>query len=348
MGQKADGKFILKFARAPGDVLMVTSLVRDIKLTYGDRYIIDVRCPFPGLWRNNPYLTSLDDHARDVKVLQLKEILAMNKAKTGERLHYVRGFHFEFERVTGIHVPCLFPHADLHLSEEEKTIPYISGRYWVILPGGKEDITAKAAYIHRYQETVDRLRPWGLKFVQEGATKKLCMHPPLKNVLNVIGKTSIRDMIVNIYHAEGVICGVSLPMHIAGALQRPCVVTAGGREEPWFEEYSDNWDAFGPKCAPTTVPHRFLHTLGLLSCCHTRGCWKRRTVMLPDRQHKWNKSLCLRPVLVPGLEPVPECMAMISTDHMVEAVMSYYEEGYLLPLQQQKSYENSNSSHSEA
>src|SRR3954466_2851260 len=49
-------KFIFDFHRAPGDVLMLTALVRDLKLTYGDRYLVDTTAKYPGLWYNNPYL----------------------------------------------------------------------------------------------------------------------------------------------------------------------------------------------------------------------------------------------------------------------------------------------------
>jgi hypothetical protein len=64
-------------------------------------------------------------------------------------------------------------------------------------------------------------------------------------------------------------------MHLAAAVEtrpiahpsRPCIVVAGGRESP-------NWEAY-----PT---HQFLHTVGVLPCCATGGCWRSRTLPLGD------------------------------------------------------------------
>lgn len=330
-------KFIIEFAMAPGDVLMLTALVRDLVLTYGSEYQVDVRTNVPALWKDNPYLTPLFDDDPAVEKLNWRDTAyhsALDRSQAGERIHFARAFHHEFARSTGIHVPCLFPGGDLHLTEEEKSRPLVEGRYWIVVPGGKTDMTTKFWVQAGYQMVVDRLRPWGLRFVQEGATKKFCVHPPLKNVLNLVGMTGMRDLIRNVYHAEGVICGITFPMHLAAVFQKPCVVIAGGRETPSWEEYSDDYDAFGPQCPPVAVPHRFLHTVGRLDCCRELGCGLRRVVALDTgdraRDAKYNEKLCLKPVTA-GRQLVPACMSVITPDHVVEAVMSYYEQGVLPP-----------------
>lgn len=336
----AERKFILQFKMAPGDVLMLTALVRDIKLQYGDRYEVDVRTNFGphfkkglrdsegGHWRHNPHITKLDE--KDPGVTWVKMAYSVDTPGKHRR-HFVTEFHEDFYRKTKIKVVPQFPHGDLHLSDKEKSEPPISGRYWVVVPGGKTDITTKWWSQTRYQEVVDRLRGYGLQFVQEGAVKRLCMHPPLERVLNVVGLTSIRDMIVNIYHAEGVICGITFPMHVAAALKRPCVVMAGGREEPWWESYDRVYNnAFGTSCSPVLVPHKYLHTFGQLRCCQHKGCWKQRVHKLNDRSRHDN-SLCEKPVPAEAGQVVPECLDLINTDMVIEAVMSYYEDGFLPP-----------------
>ncbi len=332
-------KFVIEFKRAPGDCLLLTALVRDLKETYGNRYQVDVRTQFPGIWRHNPHLTKLDQYDETVCWLNFGDrknavdITGLESSQKGVQCHYLTYFHQEFERRTGIHVPVLLPRADLYLSKEEKARPRISGRYWVIVPGGKTDISNKWWHHYRYQEVVDQLRPWGVRFVQEGATKNLCHHPALGNSLNMVGLTSIRDMIVNIYHAEGVICGVTFQMHIAGALEKPCVVIAGGREEPWYEEYSNAFGNFGDKALPVNVPHRFLHTLGALGCCRKRGCWRRRVQQIGDSRGGYDKNLCKMPFREEeGKAAVPTCLNMIQTDHVTEALMSYYEDRTLKPI----------------
>lgn len=320
-------RIIVAFKMAPGDVLMVSSLVRDLKLQYGDRYQIDVRTNFPAHWRHNPYLTPLDESSPGVEFIQLEYT---PRTPSRHCRHFCGDFRHDFKKKTGIPVKQFHPHGDLHLHPDEMVEPKISGRYWIIIPGGKTDMTTKWWSQTRYQQVVDRLIPYGLNFVQEGATKNLCVHPPLDNVLNVVGQTSIRDLIVNIYHAEGVICGITFPMHVAGALARPCVVIAGGREEPHWEAYTDEYGAFPEECSPTVVPHKFLHTFNQLDCCTGKGCWKQRTHKLNDGA-KHDKSLCDKPAPGEHGQIVPKCLDMITVDHVAEAVMSYYEDGYLPP-----------------
>ena len=325
-------RFVLHFKMAPGDELMLTALVRDLKLAHPE-WLVDVAQEGtnfkPHLYRHNPYITSFphDDPGVEHVKLTYRKSLA-NVTKNGK--HFVSAFHREFEAHTRIHVPVRFPHGDLHLSEEEKANPKISGRYWLVVAGGKADMTVKIWSQARYQAVVDRLRLFGLKFVQEGSVRKPCRHPPLENALNVVGTTSIRDLLVNIYHAEGVICGITFPMHAAAALQRPCVVIAGGREDPCWEEYTNDRLSFGPQCGLVQVPHRFLHTIGLLDCCKTRGCWADRVIRENDRQPQ-DTNLCKLPVPGENSQIVPKCMDMIQVDHVVEATMWYYEQGYLPP-----------------
>lgn len=340
-------KYLFQFRRAPGDALMLTALVRDLKLTYGADMELHVQTRYPDIWRHNPYIASLDSEniPRGVIVMNLDrgrnsvDRKGLTLSQRGANRHYLTFFHEEFTRRTGIKVDVLYSKPDLHLTEEEKANPLVGGRYWVVVPGFKSDMTTKAYRSDWWQEAINKLCHKGLSFVQEGATKPDHFNPILENVLNLVNKTSIRDLIRNIYHAEGIISGVSLPMHIAGALEKPCVVIMGGREEPSYEHY---YGQFGPRAQPVVMPHAMLDTIGKLPCCQTRGCWLRRVVPLKvpenlNSQKKalstfYNKSLCKLPNLSLNSEPVAQCMALIAPDDIVEATMNYYRTGLLPPL----------------
>lgn len=328
----AKQKYIFEFQRAPGDVLMLTALVRDLKLTYGDEFAVDVRAPYPNLWEHNPYLDTTPGPALTLNFdrgHQAADREAIRASQRGGGQHYLTAFHRAFTAHTGIAVEPLFAKPDVHLTAAEKAQPPLAGRYWLIVPGYKIDITNKAWPVARYQAVVDCLRAWGLQFVQEGTDKPKHVNPPLTGVLNVVGTTSIRGFMHNLYHAEGIICGCSLPMHLAAALEKPCVVLLGGREEPAHEAYVNSFPgSFGPKAAPVAVPHRVLHTLGQLDCCATKGCWLRRTEAI-SQARQYNTDLCRQPV---GRPAVPHCMHLIEPSHVVEAVMSYYQDGTLPPL----------------
>jgi hypothetical protein len=155
-------------------------------------------------------------------------------------------------------------------------------------------------------------------FVQCGEAKD--WHPPLRKVVNLVGGTSLREFMRVLYHAEGVICGVTFAMHLAAALPardgkslRPCVVVAGGREPPHWELYPG---------------HQFLHTVGALDCCASGGCWKSRCQPVGDGSAD-DADLCVRPVTTAGGVQVGRCMEMITPRRVAEAIELYYDGGVL-------------------
>ena len=71
------------------------------------------------------------------------------------------------------------------------------------------------------------------------------IHPALRGVLDLRGKTDLRQLVRLMHHAQGVLCPVSLLVHLAAGVEgrpdrlmtRPCVVVAGGREPMQWEAY---------------------------------------------------------------------------------------------------------------
>lgn len=322
-------KLLLEHKRAPGDVLVMSALVRDIALTYPSQFSISVHTSAASIWQNNPHVTHVNDHQQqqDIEHFKLGYGDAINLVGTRNR-HFLLGFYEDFERQTGISVPLLYPRPAYYLSEEERTVPLVSGRYWVLVAGGKSDFVTKHWLYKRWQQLVNILRGFELRFVQVGAVggnKDIYhYHPILENVLSLVGQTTLRDLARLIYHADGVICPITAAMHFAAALQKPCVVLGGGREEWWWEAYVPGLGNFGTDLREDVqVPHRYLHTLGKLDCCQRRGCWRNKVV--------GPTSVCKYPLPTTG-QIVPLCMDMITVNHVVEAVMAYYSDGIIPPI----------------
>ena len=198
-----------------------------------------MRTSSPPLWENNPHITSLNKEDSDVKsiVCHYPLIHRCNDAP----YHFIHGFIDYLNEQLGLQIrPTAFK-GDIYLSEEEIARPSIVeetlGRptsYWIIVAGGKYDFTIKWWHRRRWQEVVDHFSE-RILFVQVG--EKGHYHPPLKGVLDLRGKTTLRDLIRLIYHAEGVVCPVTMHMHLAVSVLPPgrkrlrsCVVIAGGRE----------------------------------------------------------------------------------------------------------------------
>lgn len=329
-------RFILCHHRAPGDLVCLTALMRDLHINYPGEFETDFNTTVTPVWNNNPYVTKLWNHDQQAPIIQPNTKMIGCQYGRGlreqnhETLHFCNYFHRDFERQTGIHVPMTAPHGDLHLSADEKSISPVEGRYWLMLTGGKSDFTIKVWHSNAFQEVADRLGDMGLGVVQTGAAHTGHWHPPLTgdHVVNLCGWGGFREFIQQIYHADGVICGVTAAMHIAAALHKPCVVIAGGREAWWWEAYVNENKGFGSRASGKhPMPHRFLHTIGLLDCCRHHGCWKNKVVKLGN-----DPLVCSRPIITPEM-PIAQCMQMITPEHVMAAVRSYYEDGSLPPIQ---------------
>ena len=332
-----------KQPNALGDVVLMTALIRDIHLAYPGKYLISASSNFSNVWFNNPYIVdkAQNTQAKPVDIGWGRAIRSHGYTDWPQgrtQRHILAWYHQVFFEQTKIKVPVTDPWADLHLGSDELE-PIVQGRYWVIVAGGKSDVTVKHWRLDRAQEVVDKLLEKGIRCVQVGAVGRMHMHNGLENVIDLLGKTpNARTMWNIVKYADGVICGVTGPMHIAAAFEKPCVVYAGGREDPWFEAYVNDYKAFGPEANPVRVPHRFLHAIGKLSCCQEFGCWAARTIPLgdqleekPGKPKKYYK-MCQKPVQIQGSEAVAACQDLITTEQVVNAVLSYYSDGTLRPV----------------
>jgi ADP-heptose:LPS heptosyltransferase len=310
-------RLILRNYQSPGDIVMLTAAVRDLHHTYPDEFVTDVRTPCPAIWENNPYITPLDD-GDGVEVVDCHYPL-INQSNDAP-YHFIHGFTEYLNETLGLRIrPTLF-RGDIHISDLEKTwfsqveeIVQEPKPFWIIVAGGKQDFTVKWWSDLRYQQVVDHFRR-RILFVQVGESGHV--HPPLRNVIDLRGKTDLRQLIRLVYHAQGVLCPLTLLMHLAAAVEvapsmprsRPCVVVAGGREPPHWEAYPY---------------HQFIHRAGALRCCEAGGCWKSRVVPLGDGDEKDLPENCCSDV-VAGM---PHCMHMITAADVIRAVETYFEGG---------------------
>jgi len=310
-------KLILRNKLSPGDIVMLTAAVRDLHLTHPGQFITDVRTSCMALWENNPYLVRLDESDPEVEQIECEYPL-VHKANYLP-YHMIHGFRLFLQDTLKVQIE---PHAfkgDIHLSAYERRwmsqveeMNGIGTRFWIIVSGGKTDYTAKWWDPDRCQQVVDHFKG-RIIFVQCGEASH--HHPPLTNVINLIGKTDLRQIVRLVHHADGVVCPVTMFMHLAAAIEtrpgrptnRPCIVVAGGREPAQWEAYPH---------------HQFLHVNGALPCCENGGCWKSRVEPLGDNDSK-DHSLCLRPVVTSSGIKLPECLDMIAASDVIRAIERY-------------------------
>jgi len=311
-------KLILTHHLSPGDVLMLTAAIRDLHENYPDQFITDVRTSCGELWENNPFITPLDENDPDVEVMKCQYEL-VHHSNQGSH-HFIHGFVDFLNDALDLKIkPGKFK-AEIYLSNDEKcwlSQIYEENKkdipYWLVNAGTKSDYTAKGWGLHNYQAVVDALPD--ITFVQVGAGDHRHKDLTGKNVINLVGKTEMRQYIRLFYHAAGVLTGVSLPMHLAAAVpmkpcyfraNRPCIVMAGGREPSVWEAYTN---------------HAYMHTCGMMDCCDDGGCWKSRAYPIGDGDDK-DKDLCERTVIRGGVK-IPKCMDMITPEAVVQKIDDY-------------------------
>ena len=88
--------------------------------------------------------------------------------------------------------------------------------FWIVVAGGKFDYTIKWWDHDRFQQVVDHFRG-RILFVQVG--EAVHDHPPLRDVIDLRGRTDLRQLVRLVYHAQGVLCPVTLLMHLAAAVE---------------------------------------------------------------------------------------------------------------------------------
>jgi ADP-heptose:LPS heptosyltransferase len=309
---------ILRNFQSPGDIVMLTAAVRDLHLAYPGQFLTDVRTPCAALWDNNPHITALREQDAGVEVIDCHYPL-IHRSNYAP-YHFLHGFIEFLNEHLGLAIKPTHFRGDIHLSAKEKSwmsqVEEILHRrvpFWIVVAGGKRDFTIKWWDHQRYQKVVDHFAD-RILFVQVGEAGH--EHRALRNVIDLRGKTDLRQLIRLVYHAQGVLCPVTLLMHLAAAVEvaprmpknRPCVVIAGGREPPHWEAYPH---------------HQFLHRAGALRCCDDGGCWKSRVRPLGDRDPKDRaENLCVNVV-----GALPQCMNLISAEDVIRAVEVYFQGG---------------------
>ncbi|MEX3935872.1 glycosyltransferase family 9 protein [Paraburkholderia phymatum] len=320
-------KLILRNFQSPGDIVMLTAAVRDLHAAYPGEFATDVRTPCPAIWENNPHLTPLREQDRDVKVYDCHYPLIHQSNHAP--YHFLHGFIDYLNRQLGLAIrPTRFC-GDIHLAAREKAwisqieeLVHQPVPFWIVVCGGKRDFTIKWWSPERYQAVVDHFAG-RIQFVQVGEAGH--QHPPLRNTIDLRGKTDLRQLIRLVHHAQGVLCPVTLLMHLAAAVEvkrgmpknRPCVVVAGGREPPHWEAYPH---------------HQYLHRAGALKCCDDGGCWKSRVRPLGDHsQNDRPENLCIDVV-----GQLPRCMELVTAGDVIRAIDLYFEGGAISALSAQQ------------
>ena len=283
--------------------MISTNAIRDLHLAYPGEYETDIRVPKGAeeIFANSPYITPIASNDPEAERIKLEYPEIHRSGWSGRP--FARAHTLFLAEKIGRPIPHTSLRPNIYFSQDELLWPNpvivnygYEGDYWIINAGIKNDYTLK--YYPYYQEVVDKLQG-KIKFVQVGQLQH--DHKPLQGVIDMRGKTSLRELFRLSLRAQGAVCAVSLQMVVQMALEKPCVVVAGARE-------GVRWQLF--------PPHRFLYVNGALECAKYDGCWKSK------------KQECVDLVATRDGQ-IPRCMTLITPDMIVENILMYYKGGRL-------------------
>jgi hypothetical protein len=255
-------KILLYFGFAPGDDLLCTAVLRELRKRGKDRLLMvsDHRELFVGnhdpsyvrpLWARyyrdgstvaicqrfawifggqftRPEYAPLDDEDR--RKQPRRHIIAEMCARVG---------------ITGS--VTIRPY--LALTDEEKSRAAWASGHIVIQSSGlaaRHPMLNKQWHAERFQGVVDALAG-ELDIIQLGSRED----PPLQHVNDLRGTTGIRETAAILSHARLYIGTVGFLMHLARAVECPSVIVFGGREAPWQSGYVGNANLYSAvQCAP--------------------------------------------------------------------------------------------------
>lgn len=300
-------KFILHQAQSPGDILTMSNAVGDLKRTY-PHFLIDVRSPCNEVWDHNPHLTHIEDDDPDAE----KHTISYDDINISgwDGLHFADAFRNDMEKKLGVKItktgytPELYLHPDEKKWVNQVEVEYgWKGPFWVINAGRKPDNELKQ--YHRWQEVVDILNWYfkgKVKIVQIGyhnpEDPDNHIHPKLNGVLNLLGKTDVRQLIRLMWWSHGSIGPLSFQFVVSAALKQPFVCVAGSKEGVRWHIYPNG---------------RYIYTNGSTKCAEWDGCWL-----------GGNMGKCID--LING---IPKCFTIIKPYQIADAVKLYYEGGFL-------------------
>lgn len=286
---------LLKTDQAPGDAVAMTAAIYSLHKAHPNKFLTAVESPYPEVFAYNPDVVSAES-IPDALPIQMHYPAIHDSNKRA--IHFMQGWCEFLGMALAVHVPLLTNRPHLYF---DTPAPLVKD-FWLVCSGGKQDLTNKLWGHFNYQEVVIKS---GIPFIQVG--NKVEDHPRLRGTDDMVGKTSLRQLFDLCRRARGVLCGVSLLMHVAAALEKPAIVIAGGREPVAWNVYSRQ---------------QYLHTVGMLQCSSPQGdvggaCWRSRTVPLGDNSLLDNHT-CERPV-----GTTPECMTLISPARVTELILQY-------------------------
>lgn len=303
--------------QCPGDVLVMSAAIESLHRMYPAQFVTSYKGTARELFDHNPHVVTkweqIDGRAVAWEQVQMRYPLV--DECDARPIHFMAAYADYLGFALGVSLPLVVNRPYVYLSPEEKSwIPQVEEAtgsrepYWLINAGHKSDYPAKWWGTSNFQTVVNLLRG-RVRFVQIGEAHHT--HPLLDGVIDMRGKTDVRQLVRMAYHAAGGVGPSTFLQHLCAALQKPYVCIAGGREPLAWQHY--------PRQAT-------LSTIGAGRCSKSLAglsCW----VDAADSSKAGERqTLCELPVVNSAGECLPDCLDSISPRRVASEILARYNQ----------------------
>jgi len=233
--------YIICFGDSLGDNLLITTLCEALLQHRPNN--IWVKCDHAFLFENNPGVKLV----LPFNTLLSTAVLNIFKAKTVYLKYTTYSPTTDRDEAPEKHIVLKMADAlgfkgeltnkpALYLTPDEERKGYIASKQIVIATsttGAKFPMKNKEWIVERYQEIVDRFSD-SYQFIQLGAKDDF----PLGKVMDLRGKTTVRESAAILKNSLMMITHVGFLMHLARAVDCRAVIIYGGREKPEQSGYA--------------------------------------------------------------------------------------------------------------
>ena len=331
--------YLLSYCQAGlGDVLISTSFLKDFEQQRPDdklffQFKLQAMEKYYSVFDNNPYFHLYDEKTDKIdkeihfgwgEQINLSELTMASSSSTQK---YIDVLYDEFNRRSGLDIKCTQRKVDLYFSEEEKNIKYSwqdSSKKMCIVNCGYNYFygNAKNWGWEKFQYVIDALKD-KLQFVQVGMRKNGYFQRPLNGVVDLVDKTSIRDLATLTYHSDFVLTHDTSTYHFAMVdanehqKERNVAVVLGGRG---LYKYLDTY-------SPDRVNVFLLYNNEMFSKCFDAGkytcdCADVFTTMAGryggGGPGMIKKLMCKMPSATMNGETICACFGRLHPDNVVE------------------------------
>lgn len=248
------------------------------------------------IFLNNPYIcqnkTNFDNIEMHYPLIHKSHI----------PFHFIQGYVNFLSEMLKLPIELNKDRPALYLNSKEK--PKINGKYFLVCSGYKSDYPIKQW--HGYQQIINYFKK-DITFVQIGENHHF--HKPLENTINLIGKTTTRELIILSAFAQGSLSGVTFLHHLMSSnyyidnkqmFRNPCVIViASGMEPISWERYNNEF---------------YFNKAASLTCGNQgKGCWKSHLIS------ENTNSLCSMPIITENYTQA-KCMEIIKPQEIINII----------------------------